>query len=89
MTTNGVAYVEPCDKGIKFVTPQKILYPDSRHWNYVNGLPQGDLSEEIMAFINCVATGKKSIVTPEQAYLSLQVVDAIERSMKEGKEVTV
>ena len=89
VTTNGVAYVEPCDKGIKFVTPQKILYPDSRHWNYVNGLPQGDLSEEIMAFINCVSTGKRSIVTPEQAYLSLQVVDAIERSMKEGKEVSL
>lgn len=89
VTTNGVAYVEPCDKGIKFVTPEKILYPDSRHWNYVNGLPQGDLSEEIMAFINNVASGTKSIVTPEQAYLSLQVVDAIERSMKEEREVEI
>jgi UDP-N-acetylglucosamine 3-dehydrogenase len=87
VTTNGVAYVDSCDNGVRFVTPQKILYPDSRHWYYVNGLPQGDLSEEIMAFINNIVTGTKSIITPEQAYESLKVVDAIERSMAEGKEV--
>ena len=61
VTTNGVAYVDSCDQGVRFVRPEKVQYPDSRHWYYCNGLPQGDLAEEIMAFINNVVTGTKSI----------------------------
>ena len=72
---------------MRLVTQEKILYPDSRHWFYANGLPEGDLSEEIMAFINNVVNNTKSIITPKDAYDSLRVVDAIERSMAEGKEV--
>ena len=85
--TKGAAYVDSCDNGVRLVTQEKILYPDSRHWFYANGLPEGDLSEEIMAFINNVVNNTKSIITPKDAYDSLRVVDAIERSMAEGKEV--
>lgn len=85
--TKGVAYVDSCDNGVRLVTQEKILYPDSRHWFYANGLPEGDLSEELMAFINNVVNNTKSIITPKDAYDSLRVVDAIERSMAEGKEV--
>ena len=34
-----------------------------------------------------VVNNTKSIITPKDAYDSLRVVDAIERSMAEGKEV--
>lgn len=85
--TKGVAYVDACDQGIRIVSDQRIAYPDSRHWYYSNGEPGGDLSEELLAFINNIRTGTKSIITPKQAYDSLRVVDAIERSIKEGKEV--
>ncbi len=85
--TKGVAYVDSCDNGIRFVSQDKISYPDSRHWFYSNGLPGGDLCEEIMAFINNIVSGTRSIITPKDAYDSLRVVDAIERSMREGKEV--
>ena len=40
-----------------------------------------------MAFVNNVATQTKSVITPKQSYDALRVVDAIERSMKEEKEV--
>ncbi len=85
--TKGAAYVDSCDNGVRLVTQEKILYPDSRHWFYANGLPEGDLSEEVMAFINNVVNNTKSIITPKDAYDSLRVVDAIERSMAEGREV--
>lgn len=85
--TKGVAYVDSCDHGVRFVTSSGIAYPDSRHWYYTNGEPSGDLSEEIMAFINNIVNGTKSIITPKEAYDSLRVVDAIERSMAEGREV--
>ena len=87
--TKGVAYVDSCDYGIRFVTGQGVQYPDSRHWYYVNGEVCGDLAEEVMAFVNNVATNTKSVITPKQSYDALRVVDAIERSIKEGKEVVL
>ncbi|EMG26886.1 oxidoreductase, Gfo/Idh/MocA family protein [Listeria fleischmannii 1991] len=85
--TKGVAYIDSCDQGVKFVSDEGVSYPDSRHWYYVNGEVSGDLAEEVMAFINNVVSGTKSIITPKEALDSLRVVDAIERSIKEGKEV--
>jgi UDP-N-acetylglucosamine 3-dehydrogenase len=87
--TNGVAYIDSCDYGVRFVGNQKVVYPDSRHWPYINGVPAGDLSEELMAFVNNILNGTRSIITPEHALDSLRVVDAIERSIAEGKEVTL
>ncbi len=85
--TKGVAYIDSCDQGVKFVSGEGVTYPDSRHWYYVNGEVSGDLAEEVMAFVNNVVSGTKSIITPKEALDSLRVVDAIERSIKEGKEV--
>lgn len=85
--TKGVVYVDSCDQGVRFVTDKRVQYPDSRHWYYANGELCGDLAEEIMAFINHVANGTKSIITPKEAYDSLRVVDAIERSIAQGREV--
>lgn len=87
--TKGVAYIDSCDMGVKFVSNSGISYPDTRHWYYTNGEVSGDLAEEIMAFVNDSLNGRKSIITPKEALDSLRVVDAIERSIKEGKEVTL
>ncbi|MGL5721338.1 MAG: Gfo/Idh/MocA family protein [Brevinema sp.] len=87
--TKGVVYVDSCDNGVRFVTDKKISYPDSRHWYMSNGVPSGALSEEIMAFVNNIVEGTKSIITAKDAYDTLRVVDAIERSIAEGKEVSL
>ena len=42
-----------------------------------------------MAFIGNILSGTKSIITPEDALNTLRVVDAIERSIAEGKEVSL
>ncbi len=86
--TKGVAYIDSCDQGVKLVA-DTIRYPDSRHWFDIRGVPSGDLSEEILAFVNNVLDGTKSVITPEDALDSLRVVDAIERSMAAGIEVEV
>ena len=83
----GVVYVDACDNGVRFVSGDRVQYPDSRHWYNVNGAPSGDLSEEIMAFIGNIVNGTKSIITPLDALNSLKVVDAIERSIASGVEV--
>lgn len=87
--TKGVAYVDPSDKGVRFITDQRVQYPDSRHWYYTNGEVSGALAEELMSFIRNIENNTKSIITPKEAYDSLRVVDAIERSLAEGKEVDV
>ncbi|MDY3618400.1 Gfo/Idh/MocA family protein [Agathobaculum sp.] len=87
--TKGVVYVDACDNGVRFVTGDRVQYPDSRHWYNCNGAPSGDLSEEIMAFVGNIQNGTKSIITPDDALWSLKVVDAIERSIKEGAEVSL
>jgi len=87
--TKGVVYVDSCDHGVRFVTDKKVLYPDSRHWYYMNGEVSGAVAEEIRAFVSNIENGTKSIITPKEAFDSLRVVDAIERSKSEGKEVNV
>ena len=88
--TKGVAYIDSCDQGVKLVRDTNVAYPDSRHWyDLYRGVPGGDLSEEILTFITDICSGKKSIITPEDALNTLKVVDAIERSLKVGKEVTL
>ena len=42
-----------------------------------------------MAFVGNIVNGTKSIITADDALNSLRVVDAIERSLKEGKEVSL
>lgn len=87
--TKGVAYVDSCDYGVRFVSDKGVQYPDSRHWYSIRGEICGDLAEEVMAFVNNIVTNTKSIITPKQSYDSLRVVDAIERSIKEGREVAL
>lgn len=85
--TKGVAYVESSDNGVRFISDKRIQYPDTRHWYYTNGEVAGDLAEELMAFVNNIIHNTKSIITPKESLDSLRVVDAIERSLAEGKEV--
>jgi UDP-N-acetylglucosamine 3-dehydrogenase len=86
--TKGVAYIDSCDTGVRFISKQQLLYPDSRHWPYVDGVPSGALNAEITGFINSINGVGKPLITPREAYEALQVVDAINRSLKEGAEVS-
>ena len=87
--TKGVVYIDPCDAGVRFVTGDRIQYPDSRHWFEINNTISGDLSEQIIAFINCILNGEKPIVTVKQALDSLRLADAIEASLRQGAEVSM
>lgn len=87
--TKGTAYIDSCDKGVRLITPNKVLYPDTRHFCYSQDIPTGDLAEQLLGFISCIVDGKNPKVSAYEAYASLKVVDAIERSLKEGKEVSL
>lgn len=87
--TKGVAFIDSCDNGLKFITNDKIVYPDTRHMPYIQGTPNGDLYTQMVGFISAITTGTKPLSDSRDAYRALTIVDAIERSKVEGKEVDV
>lgn len=87
--TRGVAYIDSCDMGVRFISKDRLVYPDSRHWPYVDGAPSGDLRAEITGFIGSISGTTKPLITAREAYEALKVVNAIERSMAEGREVEI
>ncbi len=87
--TKGVLYTDSCGSGLMVVDGLRADAPDSRHWPDVNGGVSGALYEELTAFINCIVRGEKSIITPLDGLSTIQVVDAIERSIREGGEIIV
>jgi len=87
--TKGTVYIDSCDYGVRFITKERLVYPDSRHWPYVDGAPVGALGNEISGFINSILGGTKPLISAREAYEALKVVDAIERSMAESREVEV
>jgi UDP-N-acetylglucosamine 3-dehydrogenase len=87
--TKGVIYTDSCDKGITVVDQKRMDEPDSRHWPALHGAVSGDLYEELTSFINCVCRGKPSIITSMDGLSAIKAVDAIERSVKTGSEITI
>lgn len=85
--TKGTAYINSCDYGLRFVTNEQVLYPDTRHWPYVGDMPSGDLCTEVSAFVSAIAGKASPLITAKDAYRALTVVEAIERSLKLGTEV--
>jgi len=87
--TKGVLYLGPCDAGLHIVSENRVEFPDSIHWPEVNGETGGTFHEEISHFVQCVATGRRPIVGPAEALVAVEVVDAIERSLREQREVSI
>ena len=87
--TKGTVYIDSCDHGVRFITNDRLVYPDSRHWPYVDGAPVGALGNEISGFINSIQGNTKPLISVYEAYEALKVTNAIERSMAEGREVEI
>ncbi len=87
--SRGVIYTNSCDSGLMVVDESRADAPDSRHWPDLNGMISGALYEELTAFINCIYRGQPSIINAFDAFSAVKVVDAIGRSIKEGKEIEI
>jgi predicted dehydrogenase len=87
--TRGALYLDSCDAGLHVVCEGRVEFPDSIHWPEVNGETGGTFYEEISHFVGCAASGRRPIVGAEEGLAALQVVDAIERSLRQGREVEI
>ena len=89
--TKGAAYIDACDKGLRFTSEAKgSSYPDTRHWPYINASPGGALFSELLAFTSAIMNNSAAhLCSAMDAYIALEVVDAIEKSITTGKEVEI
>ncbi len=87
--TRGVLYLDSCDAGLHVVAEGKVDFPDTIHWPEINGETGGTFYEELSHFVRCIVTGSRPIVGPREALPAVEVVDAIERSLRERREVSI
>lgn len=85
----GVIYTDSCDRGMTIVGSDRIDSPDSRHWPDLNGEVSGALYEELTYFVNCILRGEQSMITADDGLGAIKVVQAVEQSIREGKEVQI
>ncbi len=87
--TKGVVYIGGICTGLEIISSEKanIVKADAVAWPQINDVIGGSIFEEITAFINCIVRGKKPLIGAREAYEALRVSDAIDRSIKEGKEI--
>ena len=90
--TQGRIHLEPYSRGL-------TVYPGTKPWSrpvadyayepVVPGVFPSVYRSEVEHFVRCVNTGDKPIATAEEGLASLAVVDAVERSLKEKREVSL
>lgn len=85
--TKGMAEVNCAEQGLYLATDNDATYPDTLHWPIVNGYIYGDVREELIQFVNCVATDKPPLVTGEEAKKAVKLALAIVESAKTGEVV--
>lgn len=87
--SKAAVYTDSCGDGLQIIDRQRADAPDSRHWPDLNGGLSGALYEELTDFVRCVSGQKQSIISAEDGLSVVKVVDAIERSILEGREITI
>lgn len=87
--TESTVYTKNCGEGFMLLDERKADAVDSRHWPDVNGGVSGALYEELTEFIRCVEGVKTSMISADDGLYLIKVVAAIERSIQEGREITI
>lgn len=90
MGTRGTARLDFLEAGFSVWTEEGAAYPEVSAWPRIMGVTQGALRAELADFVASVRTGQpSSIASVEDAVAGLAIVEAIQRSVQEGRPVTV
>jgi predicted dehydrogenase len=85
--TQGVIYIDSCEKGLNVVSPQGVRFPDTRHWPEVNGQVGGAMLDELCHFTLCIRDNARPLSGVSEALAAIEVADAVRRSYTTGREV--
>jgi predicted dehydrogenase len=89
--TKGAVYIDGICTGLEIISSanDRVEMPDTVAWPQINDTIGGSIFEEIVSFVNCMIKGTKPLVGACEAYQALRVVDAIQRSISQGGEITL
>lgn len=88
--TKGTALLEVPGNGLAFWTDNQVEVPDTNYWPIMHGATVGALRDELAYFIRCLLENKPiTMPYPEDAYNSIKVADAMIRSSKAGKPISL
>lgn len=87
--TRGALYLDGICRGLDIASTDRVTRADTVAWPEVNGEVGGSIFEELTAFVNCAMKGKKPLIGAKEAFEALVVADAIDRSIREGREVAL
>ncbi len=87
--SDAAVYTKTCGDGFMVVDGARADATDSRHWPDLNGGVSGALYEELTEFVRCIAGESVSMISPADGLYLVRVIDAIERSIREGREITL
>ena len=87
--THGAAYIDSCACGVSIVGRSRTMSPDSRHWPEIGDNIGGALQQEIIKFLCCITDNRPFPVSIEASLESVRVTEAITRSLRARKEITI
>ena len=74
---------------MKIIDESHANNPDCCPWLELNGSISDDLYEELTIFLNYIVQPGKSIKAPADGISTIQVMDALKKSLRTGEEVLV
>ena len=87
--TGGVIEVYGQEQGVGIYTPQAATFPPTLFLPEVHGRLTGIYHDQVAHFVDCIRKGTPPACTGEEGLEAVRVGVAIERSLREGQEVTV
>jgi UDP-N-acetylglucosamine 3-dehydrogenase len=90
MGSKSTALLEVPGNGLSLWTDSQVVVPDTSYWPSLHGTTVGALRDEIRYFIQCVVEDQAiTMPYPEEAYQSLRVAEALVRSSRENRIITL
>lgn len=87
--TDGVVHIDRKIEQLEIVSGDGVSYPRNLVVNTVGGKPSGAASAAVGHFVECVLEGRAPLVTLESSVLVSDVLEAVDRSWREGVAVPV
>jgi predicted dehydrogenase len=85
----GIIDVATHEQGVGIYKGDVAVYPDTQYAPVLHGRITGVYRDQIAHFIECVASGAEPVVTGEDGLAAVVVADALNRSVAEGREITL
>ena len=86
--TEGVIHLDRKSESIELATKDSFTYPKTFLVSTIFGKMQGAFQLALAHFVDCVTSGKPVVVTGRDGRQVTSILDAIHRSLSQGKPVT-